>query len=487
MTNTLFLSQMTNAPTQAAQAEVSVVDSQARGPLLLLLGSGLVWLVISGILSLLASIQLHSPSFLADCAWFTAGRAQALRETSFLFGWGGNAGLALGLWILGRLGGSPLRALNWVVVGCLFWNLGITLGCVGIATGDMTSFQALQLPRYVQPLLAFAYAAIAVSGVLAWSGRRSDGAYASQWYVVAALFLLPWLLLVSQSVLLWIPLRGVVQTIAGAWHAQAVWSLWLAPLALGAAYYVVPKVTGRALPAYESAPLAFWTLVFLGAWTGGRHLIGGPVPAWIGTLALVAYGLILFHYLVVGLNLRGVLGTAGMPASFVAFGLVSYLLAGLLEFLTCFRGVALHTQYTLLQSALEQLGWQGAVSMLLLGGIYFMVPCVTGRPWASPALASGHRAMTMLGVGLLVAGLTAAGLKHSSGLLNPAVGLGALLSEMRGALLVVTAAQFILLAAHLLLLVNLVRSVLPCLELGGCCGLGGATGQSSSRREVHAS
>lgn len=478
---------MTNAPTQAAPAEVSVMDSQARGPLLLLLGSGIAWLVISGVLALLTSIQLHTPSFMADCSWLTAGRSQALRETAFLYGWCANAGLALSLWVLGRLGGSPLRALNWVVVGCLFWNLGVTLGCVGIATGDMTSFPALQFPRYVQPLLVAAYSAMAVSGVLAWYGRRTDGAYASQWYGVAALFLFPWLLLVTQSVLLWLPVRGVVQTIAAAWYAQGVWSLWMAPLALVVAYYVVPKVTGKVLPAYESAPLAFWTLIFLGAWTGGRHLIGGPVPAWIATLGLVAYGLVLFHYLVVGLNLRGVFGAAGTPATFLAYGLASYLLVGLLEFLTCFRGVALHTQYTLLQTALEYLGWQGGISMLFFGGVYFMVPHLTGKPWASGALVSGHRALTCVGVALLVIALGFAGLKQSSGLLSGSSGLGALLSELRGSLLVASAAQFVLLVGNLLLFANFLRSAAPSLEGCAWCGALLGSDQRAARQEAHAS
>jgi cbb3-type cytochrome oxidase subunit 1 len=44
---------------------------------------------------------------------------------------------------------------------------------------------------------------------------------------------------------------------------------------LAAAYYVVPKVTGKALPSYEFAPHAFWCLLLLGAFTGGRHLVGG--------------------------------------------------------------------------------------------------------------------------------------------------------------------------------------------------------------------
>jgi cbb3-type cytochrome oxidase subunit 1 len=43
------------------------------------------------------------------------------------------------------------------------------------------------------------------------------------------------------------PVRGVMQPIVAAWYAQSAWTLWLAPLALSVAYYVVPKVTGKVL------------------------------------------------------------------------------------------------------------------------------------------------------------------------------------------------------------------------------------------------
>ncbi len=452
---------MINAPTNAATAEVTAIDSQARGPLLLLLGSGLVWLVASGILALITSIQLHTPAFLADCSWLTFGRAQALRETTFIYGWAANAGLGVSLWVLGRLGGYPLRGLNWVVVGTLFWNTGVAAGLVGIATGDMTSFSFLQLPRYVLPFLAFAYAAIAISGVLAWAGRRTDGTFAAQWYAVAALFIFPWLLLAAQAVLLWMPVRGTVQAIAAGWFTQGAWSLWLAPMALAGAYYIVPKVAGRVLPTYESAPLGFWTLMFMGAWTGGRHLIGGPVPAWIATMAVVAYSMLVFHYMVIALNFRIAFRTSGTAIRFIRVGLISYMLVGIIELITSFRAPALATQFTFLASALEQLGLYGGISMLFFGAIYYMVPRLIGNPWASSGLAAGHRVLVLIGVVLSVVALAYAGCSQGTALLDGKTTFASIFEQLRPALLVNTGAQLILVSANLLLLVNFVRSACP--------------------------
>jgi cytochrome c oxidase cbb3-type subunit 1 len=344
----------------------------------------------------------------------------------------------------------------------MFWNLGVTAGLVGIATGDMTSFSLLQLPRYVQPLLAFSYAAIAISGVLAWSGRRSEGTFASQWYAVAALFLFPWMLLAAQAVLLWLPVRGTVQAVAAGWFAQGVWTLWLAPLALAGAYYVAPKVSGRVLSTYESAPLGFWTLVFVGGWTGGRHLIGGPVPAWIATMAVVAAGLLAFHYLVIALNFRILLGARGTAVKFMRFGIVAYLLVGILELITSFRAMAVQTQFTFLATAIEQLGLYGGISMLLFGTIYYMVPRLTGNAWASAGLAAGHRILVMAGVVLMVVTLAVAGGSQSTDLLNAKVSMGDIFGRMRLSLLISTGAQIILLAANALLLVNFCRTACGC-------------------------
>jgi cytochrome c oxidase cbb3-type subunit 1 len=454
---------MTTAPTNAP-AEVTAIDTAARWPLLFLLVCAIKWLVWSGVLSLIASIQLVQPAFLADCFVFTHGRTVAMQESIFVYGWAANAGLALALWILGRLGGSPLRAGNWIIAGTIFWNIAVLLGVIGIATGDATSITFLQLPRYVQFLMLVAYCAIALPGVLAWAGRRTEGTYASQWYAVAALFLFPWLFSAAQLMLLWSPVRGTLQAVAGGWFSQGVWTLWLAPLALAPAYYVVPKVTGRVLPNYEFAPHSFWCLLVVGGFTGGRHLVGGPVPAWIASLAIVSCVLLLFHYFVVFINLRGGLGRGSTASRLVAMGVLAYVLGGLVDAITAFRGVAVVTQFTFVETAQQQLPLYGGFTLILFGAIYFAVPRLVGRGWSSAKLVGGHAALAFTGVAVLVAGLLAAGWVQGQDLLNAKVSFAEIVAHTRTWLLVATAAQGILLLGNLLFLVNFCQTAYCC-----CC------------------
>ena len=452
---------MTNAPTHADQAEVTSVEIHGRLPLLLLLALASVWLVASGVFGLIASIQLHTPGFLASVSVLAYGHSSALAETSFVYGWFANAGLGLALWILGRLGGEPLRGTRWAVIGTLFWNASLAFGLVGIAGGHQTGFALFQLPRYVDLILVVSYGAIALPGILAWTGRRRTTTFASQWYAVAGLYLFPWLFTLAQVMLLWSPVRGVLQAVVSGWFAQGAWTLWLAPLALASAYYVVPRSTGRTLPGYEFAPIGFWTLLVIGSWTGGRHLIGGPVPAWIPTLAIVSCSLVFFHFAIAFVNLRGAIGSGSSALKFVAVGLVLYVLAGLGDAVSSIRDVAVVTEFTYADQALQQLAIYGGGSLFLLGGIYFALPRLTGH--GELKVASAHFTVTVLGVLLLVGSLSIAGWVQGKDLLDPAIGFDTIALHTRQWLLSATAAQGILLAGNTFFAVALLRAAFSAL------------------------
>ncbi len=443
-----------------ASTEVTGIDTTARWPLSLLLALALLWVLAAGGLALANITQTLSPGFLADWAPLTYGRMHAMQETALVYGWAANAGFAVALWVLGRLGGSPLRSLNWVTVGTLFWNAGVALGLLGIAIGDGSSVPLLHMPRYVQPLLLVAYAAIAMPGVLAWTGRAHRRAFAAQWYAVAALFLFPWLFSAAQVMLAWLPLRGVLQAIAAAWFAQATWTLWLAPLTLAAAYYLVPKITGRPIPAYDFAGISFWTLLVVGGWTGGRHLIGGPVPAWIPSLAIVSCVLLVFHYIVVAIHLRDAWRGGGIALKFVAFGAGAYVLGGFADAVVAFRSVAEVTQFTWVAPALSQLAVTGAFSMTMFGAVYFLVPRISNQPWPSMPLVRAHYAAAVIGTVALVAGLAAAGVVQGRGLLDAKVTFDDIAARTRPWLLIATAGQAVLLIGNAVLALHFARLIL---------------------------
>lgn len=444
-------------------ADSGPIDASVRHPVSCLLAHSLGWLAVGGLLTLVHTTQLHSPTFLAQYAWTTFGRLQAAGETALVYGWAANAGFAVALWLLARLGGGPIRGGSIALIGALFWNLGVLLGVGGICAGDLTSFPLLQAPTYAQPLLLVASAALGTVAVLAWRDRETGPAYASHGYAVAAALVFPWVYSAAQALLFWTPVRGVMAPLVAAWAGQNLLGVWLAALVLAAAYYLVPKITGRTLPLYGLAAGAFWTLLVFAPWTGGRLFSDGPVPIWVSAVGILASCMLLPHFLLVGVNLHAAWlnPTRSSALRFVALGLTAYLVWGGLGAVLALRDVAYVAQLTYLGEAHVALLVWGAVTMTFFGAIYFLVPRLTGKPWAVEGLIRLHFQAAAAGLGLMLAGLAGAGIAQAGGLADATVPYAAITEASRPWLLLETGGIALQLLGGIFLAVNLALQLRP--------------------------
>src|SRR5689334_5926763 len=119
-----------------AVSKPSEIDVSCRLPLLVLFISGAIWLVISSVFAVLSSLVFHKPDLFSNSFTFTYGHLVAARSASFLYGAGIQLGLAIMLWLFCRLGRSPMAQPIFVTIGAAVWNLGVTVGLVGILAGD---------------------------------------------------------------------------------------------------------------------------------------------------------------------------------------------------------------------------------------------------------------------------------------------------------------------------------------------------------------
>src|SRR6188508_2920393 len=100
------------------------IDSSCRLPLFALFGGAAVWLTLSSVFGLIASIKFHLPSFLAGSAWLSYGRVFPASTNALVYGFAIPSGLAVGLWLLARLGRVPLTQPGLIAVGAKLWHLG---------------------------------------------------------------------------------------------------------------------------------------------------------------------------------------------------------------------------------------------------------------------------------------------------------------------------------------------------------------------------
>jgi cytochrome c oxidase cbb3-type subunit 1 len=419
-----------NPTDKNARTEQAEIDASAKWPVLVFFGSAIAWLILGGALQLIASIQLHSPAFLAACPWTTHGRILSAAQNALVYGWGMNAAFAFGLWLMARLSATTLRHGGWLFVAAKFWNVGVTLGILGILGGYSTSFELLEMPRYVTLILLVAYALIGVWAVTTFSIRNTENVYASQWYLFGAAFWFPWLYAIAEIMLLKAPVRGVLQPVVNAWYVHGLYGLWFIPMALAAAYYFLPKILGKPIANYYLAPLAFWWLVATTAFAGGSRLIGAPVPIWISTLGGAANFLLVIPVVVIALNLFGTftgsysaLGKS-VTLRFTLVSIVGFILASILNFALSIRGFAQIAQFTLLTDLRDWLILYACFSTAMFGAAYFILPRVTGLEWRSGALVKAHFGTAALGVALLTFGLASAGWNQGQMLNNDAIAFG---------------------------------------------------------------
>lgn len=409
----------------AGRVQLWEIDRSMRVPALLFLISAILWLQAGTVLAMIASIKMHHPEFLANWEWLTFGRARSAHLNAMIYGWANNAIFAVGLWIMIRLCKTPLRHGGLLLIAGVFWNIGVTLGVIGILTGGMTSVEWLEIPRQYTPLLGFSYALIGIWGIMAFRFRQLGHVYVSQWYILAALFWFPWLYIVAQMMILWEPARGTVQAITNWWFAHNVLGLWLTPMGLAAIYYLLPKVLGRPIHSYYLSVLGFWSLALFYNWAGVHHLIGGPVPVWLVSAGIVASVMMVIPVVVTAINhhMTAVGNARAVWVSptlrFIVFGAISYTLVSLIGSAMALRDVNEVTHFTQFTVGHAHHGVYAFLTMVLFGSIYFMMPRILCREWPSAWLIKVHFWCAAVGITIMVVGLHVGGWIQGLMLNNP--------------------------------------------------------------------
>ena len=397
------------------RAELSEIDQSIRSASLFFTVSAVIWLLLGTVFALIAAIKMHNPEFLAGFEAATFGRVRSAHLNAVALGWSNNVIYGLCLWIMARLCRSPIRHGGLLIIAGVFWNLGVSLGIFGILRGDLTSVEWLEVPVYATPLLAISYILIGVWGIIAFRFRRGDHVYVSQWYFLAGLFWFPWIYVVAVLMILWAPAQGVVQSVVNWWFGHNALGLWYTPMALGAAYYLIPKVLGRPIYSYYLSVLGFWSLALFYNWAGIHHIIGGPVPVWLVSAGIVASVMMVVPVVVVGINHH--LSIVGLHKEgwrsptirFVVFGAINYTLVSLIGSAMSLRDVNLITHFTHFTVGHAHHGVYAFFTMIMFGGIYYMMPRMLHREWPSAKLIQIHFWASGIGILIMVIALQVGG------------------------------------------------------------------------------
>jgi cytochrome c oxidase cbb3-type subunit I len=357
------------------------IDASCRLPLFTLFGGAAVWLVLSSVFGLIASLTFHGPGLFADSAMLSYGRAYPAWANLLVYGFAIPTGLGVGLWLLARLGRVEVARPFLIAVGAKLWHLGVLVGWIAILAGQTSGFEWFELPRYAAVILFLAFLLMAIWVFVTYARRTVTELYPSQWFVLAALFWFPWILSTAILLLQIFPVRGVVQVAVAWWFAGNLLNVWLTLAGLAVTFYLLPKLTQRPLQSYYFALFVFWTVLLFGTWTGIP--LSSPLPTWMSTMSSVATVLLLVPILsLVAIMIQTTRGAkipcGGGPLCYTKFGVWALTLVTVAAAIAACPAVARVTDYTWFTHGVNTLRLYGFFAMTMFAAVYYILPQVSG-------------------------------------------------------------------------------------------------------------
>ena len=376
------------------------------------------------------------------------------------------AALGVGLWLLCRLGRTPLAGPFVVFLGALFWNLAVTVGVIAILCGDNTGFESFEMPAICAPMLFVSYVLIGICGMLTFHQRQEGPLYPSQWFVVGSLFWFPWIFSTAALLLLYMPVRGVLQASIAWWYAHNLSMVFLGFAGLASSFYFIPKLLGRPLHSRHLAALAFWTLALFGSWGGIPD--GAPLPSWIASLGVAGTVLTAIPMLAIAdqffSNRPPRPQHAGLQSD-PSFHLCGPAFSGSLpaaqQIVGALPDVSAITSLTWFGVAQKELFHLGFFAMTVFGAIYYIVPRLLGldsQAWC-PRLLKAHFYLATIGILISYLALLVGGVGQGILLADPGHSFVQVMRSTLMPLRMSTLGDLMFLAATLVFLANFARVV----------------------------
>jgi cytochrome c oxidase cbb3-type subunit I len=398
------------------------IDRSLRHPVMFFLTSAAAWLAVSLILGIISSAKVHSPGFMDGCAWSTFGRTQAAHINTLVYGWGFQAAFGVIVWMLSRLSRQECRAAGLILTAGHVWNFGVSVGVLGILGGYGTGMPWMEFPSFTWPVLLLSYFAIIIWSFVQFKVRPAGHVYISQWYLMAAMIWFPWVFITANVLLHVMPGNPVMAAGINAWYKSSLIFLFFTPVALGTAFYLTPKVTGRAIHSYSLAKLGFWSLAIIMPWAGMQKLTGAPIPYFIPYVGAAATVLFFIPAFTAAINiLRTAIADPEVAnhspsLRFTMAGVVGLIVMAVAAVFLNLPGSTLKlSQFSLSGYGFEILALYAFFSFVMFGAIYFIVPRVTRREWLSRRLIKMHFFFSVYGISMIAVAAIFGGLQQGYG------------------------------------------------------------------------
>jgi len=384
------------------------------------------WFMTATSMGLLGATKLMAPDFLGHIGWLQFGRIRPIHVNLVLFGFVTPGLLSVAFYFIPRVLRTELYSdrLGLLTVG--LWNLTLVAAVATLASGMTQAREYAELIWPLDMLIVLCFVLLSVNMIMTVRNRKEPVLYVSVWYVCAAVILTSVTYCLGNVV--WHPDTGALQGIPDAillwFYGHNIFGLLLTPLAIGVTYYVIPKACRSPLYSHSLSLLGFWSLIVVYTHIGTHHLLQVPVPTWLKVIAIVDSVGMVIPVMVFLINIwytaRGKLGEihADVGAKFIFTGTIMYFFVSIQGSMMALPIVQRVTHFNNWVVGHAHIGVLSFSGMIALGGLYYVLPRLTGRPLYSKFLADLQYWLILIGGTGFTIVLTIAGLIQGNAWLN---------------------------------------------------------------------
>jgi cytochrome c oxidase cbb3-type subunit 1/cytochrome c oxidase cbb3-type subunit I/II len=375
-------------------------------------------MMVATFYGLLGATELMAPDLTENMGAIVFGRVRPTHINLVLIGFVTPGLLGAAFYFIPRLLRTRLYSEKLGIITVAAWNVALVGIVVTLAMGMTQGREYAELIWPLDILVVLAFALIFFNFIMTVKRRREPILYVSVWYVLAATILTACTYALGNVI--WRPDSGALVGIPDAillwFYGHNVFGLLLTPLSAAVTYYVIPRATRSPLYSHTLSLLGFWSLIVVYTHIGTHHLLQVPVPTWLKVVAIVDSVAMVIPVMAFLINIwytaKGKLGEihADVGAKFVFTGTIMYFFVSIQGSMMSLPDVQRVTHFNNWVVAHAHIGVLGFAGMIALGGIYYVIPKLTGRPLFSRFLADFQYWMILIGVVGFTVVLTIAGL-----------------------------------------------------------------------------
>ncbi len=385
-----------------------------------------VWMAIATFTGLLGATELIAPDLTSAWGWLEFGRIRPIHVNLVIFGFVGPGLFSAAVYILPRLLRTSLYSERLGVLTVSAWNITLLAATVSLSLGYSQGREYAEMVWPIDVLIVVGLLLLFFNLVMTVRKREEPVLYVSVWYMLAAVILTASTFALGNVI--WQPSTGALAGIPDAiilwFYGHNVFGLFLTPLSIGVAYYVIPRACRAPLYSHTLSLIGFWALIVVYTHIGTHHLLQVPVPTWLKVIAIVDSVAMVIPVMAFLINIwytvKGKLGEihADIGARFIFSGTIMYFFVSIQGSMMALPDVQRVTHFNNWVVGHAHIGVLGFSGMIAIGGLYHVLPLMLRRPVYSLFLADLQYWLILIGVSGFAVVLTIAGLIQGNAWLN---------------------------------------------------------------------